>query len=82
LILPALFACAFAQVLIVANLKFAYDYVRQYSSHCALFARALFGKNLMFFSESVSDLMSDYDDVWVRGTVPIKIGTSNFNPID
>ncbi len=30
----------------------------------------------------VSDLMSDYDDVWVRGTVPIEIGTPNFNRKD
>ncbi len=37
--------------------------MRQYSSHCALFARALYGKNLTFFSESVTDLMSVYDDV-------------------
>ena len=61
--MPAPDAGANAPALIVGNFDVAYDYVRQYSSRCALIARALFGRNLMFLSKSVTDLMSVYDDV-------------------
>ena len=43
------------------------------------FARALFGWNWKFLSESVPDLMSGYDDVWEGGTVLIEITIPNFN---
>ncbi len=65
-LLPAPDAGANAPALIVGNFDVAYDYVRQYSSRCALVARALFGRNLMFLSKSVTDLMSVYDDVCTR----------------